>query len=160
MRLSSLFRSYHYPLSCDELNTLLRRCIKSKASKQAKQIHAMLLTSGIYEACLSLHSKLVGVYASSGDLRYAQFLFDKIPKPNVFALNWMISAMAFYGQYEAAIGYFSLIQLLGEVPNKYTFSVVLKACVGLLDLNKGKEVHGMIHKIGLECEISLCNIFD
>ncbi|GAB4835164.1 hypothetical protein Ancab_000073 [Ancistrocladus abbreviatus] len=156
MRLFSLLKPCQ--LSCDELSTLLQRCMKSRTAKQAKQIHAILLTSGITRILASLESKLVGAYASSGDLRYAQLLFNKMPQPNIFAFNWMISAMGFCGHYGEAIGYFSLIQSLGEAPNKYTFSVVLKTCVGLLDLNKGKEVHGVIYKMGFECDISVGNV--
>ncbi|KAL2942000.1 hypothetical protein RDABS01_030350 [Bienertia sinuspersici] len=80
-----------------------------------------------------------------------------MPNPNVFAFNWMISVMAFHGYYQQALGYFSLMQKMGTLSNKYTFSVVLKACVGLLDLNKGKEVHAMINKMGFECDVLVCN---
>ncbi|GLT27396.1 hypothetical protein SLA2020_023960 [Shorea laevis] len=37
--------------------------------------------------------------------------------------------------------------------NKLTFSILLKACVGLMDLNKGKEVHAFVKMMGLESEV-------
>ncbi|CAN4084537.1 unnamed protein product [Withania somnifera] len=89
---------------------------------------------------LSLNSKLIGAYASCGDLGSAELVFQRTTNLNIFAFNWMISALAFHGYPEKSIGYFSLLQQSRTIPNKYTFSVVLKACVGLMDLNKEKEV--------------------
>ena len=106
---------------------------------------------------LSLNSKLVGMYASCGDVRSAKFVFAKIQKPNVFALNWMVFASAFNGNYEEAIGYFSFMQELGITGNKFSFSIVLKACLGLMDANKGKEVHAMVYKMGSENDASVGN---
>lgn len=155
MTISALFRSYK--LSYDELCSLLQRCTKYKTSKLAKQIHGMLITSGINVTKMSLDAKILGVYASCGNVKYAHQLFDKMPSPNVFAFNWMISVMGFHGHYLDALGYFSFMEKMGILSNKYTFSVVLKACVGLLDLNKGREVHAMMNKMGFECEILVCN---
>ncbi|XP_021771991.1 pentatricopeptide repeat-containing protein At5g15300-like [Chenopodium quinoa] len=155
MKLSALFRPYK--LSYDELCSVLQRCTKSKSSNLAKQVHGMLIISGIDMSRMSLDAKILGVYASCGNLRYAHQLFDKMLNPNVFAFNWMISVMAFHGNCEEAIGYFSLMQKMGTLPNKYTLSFVLKACVGLLDLNKGMEVHAVMNKMGFECDVLVCN---
>ncbi|KAM0998809.1 hypothetical protein FF1_005589 [Malus domestica] len=146
-----------FKLSPDDLALLLQKCMKARALRQGKQIHAVLLTSGVDMNLLSLSSKLVGMYAGCGDVGYAHQVFDKIPKPNVFALNWLVLASAFNGQFEDAIGYFYLMQELGIVGNKFTFAVVLKVCVGLMDLNKGKEVHAVVNKLGFEKDVSLEN---
>ncbi|GAV66540.1 PPR domain-containing protein/PPR_1 domain-containing protein/PPR_2 domain-containing protein [Cephalotus follicularis] len=97
------------------------------------------------------------MYASCGDMRYASFLFDKMPNLTVFALNWMILASAFNGNHEEAIGYFSLMRESISFYNKFTFSVVLKACVGLVDVNKGKEVHGIVYQLGLNGDVYVAN---
>lgn len=155
MRLSASFKPLK--VSYDELRLKLQRCTKSKVLNPAKQIHGILITNGIDLTTMSLDAKLLGVYASCSNLRYADQLFDKMLRPNVFALNWMISAMAFHGHYQDALWYFSLIKKMGNLPNKYTFSMVLKACVGLLDLNKGREVHAAINKMGFESDVLVCN---
>ncbi|KAK9736020.1 hypothetical protein RND81_04G245200 [Saponaria officinalis] len=146
-----------YKLSYNELSLILQKCTKSKESNLAKQIHGICIINGIDLSQMSVDSKILGVYASCGNVSYARQVFVKMPSPNVFAFNWMISVMAFHGFYQEAIGYFSLIQKVGTLPNKYTFSVVLKACVGLLDANKGREVHGMVNKMGCESEVLVCN---
>ncbi|KAL2487940.1 Pentatricopeptide repeat-containing protein [Forsythia ovata] len=139
---------------------LLQKCIKAKALKPCKQIHGLMLTTRIDMNSLSLSSRLIGAYASCGDLTSAKFLFWGTGNPNVFAFNWMISSLTFTGFHHEAMCYFSLLQESRKnsvVPNKYTFCVVLKACVGSLDMNKGKEVHGMIYKMGFEMDVSVCN---
>ncbi|KAJ0021484.1 hypothetical protein Pint_31249 [Pistacia integerrima] len=130
--------------------------MKCKALRPGKQVHAHLLTkSGLNTS--DLDSKLVGMYASCGDLRYAHLVFDKIPEPTVFALNWMVSGSAFNGNFREAIGYFNLTRNLIGYCNKFTFSFVLKACVGLLDLRKGKEVHALVNVMGLGSDVLVGN---
>ncbi|KAF4359251.1 hypothetical protein F8388_005360 [Cannabis sativa] len=143
--------------SPDQLALCLNKCLKGKALRQGKQIHGVLLGTGMNMNLLSLNSKLVGMYASCGEMRYAKNVFDKIPKPNVFALNWLVFASAFNGSYKEAIGYFSLMKELGITGNKFSFSIVLKACVGLMELNKGREVHSMVYKMGFENDVSVGN---
>ena len=144
-------------LFSDHLGFLLQRCLKCKALQPGKQVHAMLLASRIDMNILSMSSKLVGMYASCGDLQSARLVLERTQNPNVFAFNWMVSALAFHGYHEEAIGYFSLMQELGIVANKFTFSIVLKQCVGLMDFNKGKEVHCVISRTGFGNVVSVAN---
>ncbi|KAI3449909.1 hypothetical protein Pfo_006574 [Paulownia fortunei] len=139
---------------------ILHGCMKPKALKPCKQIHALMLTKHIDMNALSLSSKLIGAYACCGDLTSSKLLFQETPNPNVFAFNWMILTLTFSGFYEEAIGYFSLLQESRNVnssPNKYTFSVILKGCMGLLDVDLGKQVHSLIYKMGFETDLSVCN---
>jgi pentatricopeptide repeat protein len=135
----------------------LQKSLKEKALRPGKQVHAMLLTTGIDMRVLSLNSTLVGMYASCGDVRSARLVFDQIQNPNVFALNWMILASAFNGYFEDAIGYVCLMRELGNLGNKFTFSFVLKACVGLMDVKKGREVHAVVKKMDFENDVSVAN---
>ncbi|XP_062083932.1 pentatricopeptide repeat-containing protein At5g59600-like [Humulus lupulus] len=143
--------------SPDQFGLCLNKCLKGKALRQGKQIHAALLGTGMNMNVLSLNSKLVAMYASCGDMWSAKYVFDQIPKPNVFALNWMVFASAFNGSYGEAVRYFSLMQELGITGNKFSFSIVLKACIGLMDLNKGREVHAMVYKKAFENDASVGN---
>ncbi|PRQ35244.1 putative tetratricopeptide-like helical domain-containing protein [Rosa chinensis] len=146
-----------FKFSPDHFALCLQNCLKAKTLRQGKQVHAVLLSSGVDMNLLSLSSKLVGMYASCGDVSSARKVFDKIPKPNVFSLNWMVFASAFNGWFEQAIGYFCLMRELGIVANKFSFPVMLKVCVGLMDLNKGKEVHAVVYKMGFEKDVALGN---
>ncbi|XP_060190940.1 pentatricopeptide repeat-containing protein At5g59600-like isoform X1 [Lycium barbarum] len=144
-------------LSVTRFGLLLQKCLKAKLLQPCKQIHALMLTSHTDMNVFSLNSKLVGAYASCGDLGSAELVFQRTTNANVFAFNWMMSALAFLGYNEKSIGYFSLLQQSRTIPNKYTCAIVLKACVGLMDLKKGKEVHSMIYRMGFESELSVAN---
>ncbi|KAL9169049.1 hypothetical protein ABFS82_04G053700 [Erythranthe guttata] len=139
---------------------LLHRCMKPKALKPCKQIHGLMLTQHIDTNVLSLSSKLIGAYACCQDLTSARLLFRQTPSANVFAFNWMILTLTFLGFHEEAIGYFSLFRKSrtnSACPNEYTFPVILRASVGLLNVELGKQVHGLIHKTGFEEDLSVCN---
>ncbi|KAK8487174.1 hypothetical protein V6N13_145096 [Hibiscus sabdariffa] len=136
---------------------LLQKCLRAKALKPGKQLHAWFLVTGTDMEALSLSSKLVGMYAGCGDMKSSGSMFERIKTPNVFAVNWMVLASAFNGYFKEAIGYFSLISESINLCNKFTFSVVLKACVGLMDLNKGKEVHAVVNKLCLETDVNVGN---
>ncbi|KAG8389066.1 hypothetical protein BUALT_Bualt02G0190600 [Buddleja alternifolia] len=119
-----------------------------------------MLTKHIDMNYWSLSSKLIGAYACCGDLTSSKLLFQDTPNPNVFAFNWMILTLTFSGFHEEAMGYFSLFQkskINNSSPNKYTFSIILKCCVGLMDVDLGRQVHGMIAKLGFETDVSVCN---
>lgn len=141
-----------------KFSLLLQECMKSKATESCKKVHALLLTSSINLNSFSLGSKLTGVYASCGDFGYAKSIFQETQNPNIFAFNWMISALTFHGHHQEALSYFTLLQESRNVyPNSYTFSFVLKACLGLMELNKGKEVHGWICKMGYGMDVLVGN---
>ncbi|CAI9277461.1 unnamed protein product [Lactuca saligna] len=148
----------HNPFSPHHFATLLQKCLKSKSLTPCKQIHALILTSGVDMNSLSLHSKLVGVYANCGCFTSAHSMFQITENLNVFAYNWMISALTFNGFFKEAINYFSLLQQSKNlVPNSYTFQFLLKCCVGLSDPNKGKEVHSATYKFGHHANSSVVN---
>lgn len=151
-------RASRFSFSPDHLADCLNKCLRRKALRPGKQVHATLISSGMNTNVLSLSSKLVGMYASSGDMKSAKLVLGEIRKPNAFAFNWMIFASSFNGDFEDAISYFSLMQKMGICQNKFTFSILLKACVGLLDLNKGKEVHCVVTKMGFEGDASVGNV--
>ncbi|KAK6164237.1 hypothetical protein DH2020_001101 [Rehmannia glutinosa] len=141
-------------------SSLLQRCMKPRVLKPSKQIHALMLTKHIDMNVLSLSSKLIGAYACCGDLISSKLLFQETPNPNVFAFNWMIQTLTVSGFHEEAIRYFSLCQESRNnysSPNKFTYSLILKCSVGLLDVNLGKQIHGMIYKMGFQKDLSVCN---
>ncbi|KAL5707901.1 hypothetical protein ACHQM5_018752 [Ranunculus cassubicifolius] len=144
-------------LSPSNFGRLLQRCMKSKALQPGKQIHSQFFVAGIDLETESLNAKLVGMYAGCGDVNSAQKVFEQMPKPTVFAWNWMISALAFQGHCNTAMKYFSWMRSSEVFPNGFTFSFVLKACVGLMDLKKGGEVQSLINKLGFDSDVAVVN---
>ncbi|KAJ6745454.1 PENTATRICOPEPTIDE REPEAT-CONTAINING PROTEIN [Salix koriyanagi] len=44
-----------------------------------------------------------------------------------------------------------------DLPNKFTYPFVLKACAGIGDLNLGKSIHGSVVKFGFGDEVNVQN---
>ncbi|KAL2334978.1 hypothetical protein Fmac_016191 [Flemingia macrophylla] len=145
--------------SPNEFALCLQKCLKARALRPVMQVHATLLTSGINTNILSLSSKLVGVYASCADLKSARLLFQIIEHPNVFAFNWMVLRLAYDGYFNDALLYFRCMREVdgGPMGNNFTFSIVLKACVGLMDVNMGRQVHAMVCEMGFQNDVSVAN---
>ncbi|KAL5096935.1 hypothetical protein RYX36_001262 [Vicia faba] len=141
----------------NDIALCLQKCLKAKALKPGKQLHAMLLTTGTNMNIMSLSSKLIGMYSSSSDLKSAKKLFQKTENPNVFAFNWMVLGMVYNGYFDDALFYFRRMREIGHVGNKFTFGIVLKTCVGLMDVEKGKQVHGMICEMGFGNDVCIGN---
>ncbi|XP_076919943.1 pentatricopeptide repeat-containing protein At5g59600-like [Bidens hawaiensis] len=106
----------------------------------------------------SLHSKLVAVYSACNCFTSAYSMFQITQNLNIFAYNWIIFSLTFNGRFKAAIKFFNLLQTSQTlVPSSYTFSFLLKCCVGMRDLGKGKEVHCMVNKFGLGFDLVTVN---
>ncbi|KZV56676.1 pentatricopeptide repeat-containing protein-like [Dorcoceras hygrometricum] len=149
-----------YNLFCHHFGLMLEQCMKSRTLKPCQQIHALMLTKPVDMNSFSLCSKLIGAYASCGDLDSSRSLFQESPNPNTFAFNWMILTLTFSGFHGEAIGYFSSLTKSRNPDifhNEHTLSAVLKCCVGLLDLNLGRQVQGIICKTGFEMYALVCN---
>ncbi|GAU35466.1 hypothetical protein TSUD_384210 [Trifolium subterraneum] len=65
--------------------------------------------------------------------------------------------MVYNGYFGDALFYFRSMRDIGLIGNKFTFGIVLKTCVGLMDVKKGKQVHGMICEMGLKNDVSIGN---
>ncbi|XP_031489050.1 pentatricopeptide repeat-containing protein At5g59600-like [Nymphaea colorata] len=141
----------------DYLSFQLEECTRSKALRQGKQIHAQILTTRLTTDVGVLASKLVGMYACCGCVQHAELVFERIRSPSVFAWNWMILGCAFHGECRDALGWFSMMQKADVFPNKYTFPSVLKAVIGVMDVEKGKQLHCSIMTRGFECIVSVAN---
>ncbi|CAN6453898.1 unnamed protein product [Victoria cruziana] len=143
---------------CSEhLPLLLKECTRLKALRQGKQIHAQILTTPTATDVEALDSKLVGMYACCGCVQHAGLVFERIKRPSVFAWNWMILGAAFHGECRDALRWFSMMQKADIFPNKYTFPSVLKAVIGVMDVQKGQQLHCIIISRGFEGVVSVTN---
>eukprot|EP01018_Ginkgo_biloba_P033250 Gb_04533 [translate_table: standard] len=135
-------------LNANTYASLLQDC---NNMKKLKQIHAHILIHG-HDQNILLETKLVNSYAMCFSLENACRVFDKICKPNVFLWNAMIRGYAKNGLCEELLTFYYQMQLSGVQPDNYTFPFVLKACIGLASLRKGKEIHCHIITRGLEVD--------
>eukprot|EP01018_Ginkgo_biloba_P019771 Gb_28393 [translate_table: standard] len=140
-------------VDCNTYASLLLACTNVQA---VKQVHGVMVRSGLNQN-ISIATKLVNMYATSGRMEFARHVFDKIYKPNVFLWNVMIRGYAANGSCQEALALYYQMQLTGIEPDKFTFPFVLKACASLKALQMGKEIHDHIVRTGLESDVFVGN---
>ncbi|KAL4396391.1 hypothetical protein HN51_000928 [Arachis hypogaea] len=116
---------------------------------ECKQIHAKLVVT----QCISqthLANNLLSLYSKCGQFSYTHHLFDQMPHKNVVTWTTLISANLRNGYLPKAFDMFNHMREVGESPNEYTLSALLRACAdpGLRDV--GLQLHGLLVRCGLE----------
>ncbi|KAM7497967.1 hypothetical protein LguiA_022381 [Lonicera macranthoides] len=159
---------------------LLKSCINSHSLALAKQLHSLIITSGISSDkfisnhLLNTYSKLgeletavslfgvmprknimscnilIGGCILNGDLDSARQLFDEIPERNVATWNAMVTGLTQFEFNEEGLDLFFRMHLSGFSPDEFTLGSVLRGCAGLKSLNAGRQVHCYVMKSGFE----------
>ncbi|RAL41640.1 unnamed protein product [Cuscuta campestris] len=165
----------------------LQECIRIQSLPLTKQLHSLILTSGCFRErfvtnhLLNAYSKLgrldvarflfdrmhnrnvlsfnilVGGYIQNGDLNNAAKLFDQMSERNLATWNAVINGYTQFEFNEKAWNLFFEMHGLGFSPDAFTLGSVLRACAGLRDLNKGKQVHSYAVRAGLEGDLVVAN---
>ncbi|KAK9285820.1 hypothetical protein L1049_025021 [Liquidambar formosana] len=135
--------------------SLLERCSNME---ELKQIHAQMFKTGLVQDVIPA-SRLLAVCTSpdSGDLAYAEVVFDGIYRPNTFMWNTMIRGYSNSKNPEEALLLYHQM-LWNSVPqNAYTFPFLLKACSSLAALEETQQIHAQIIKNGFGSDIYATN---
>ncbi|XP_021274222.1 pentatricopeptide repeat-containing protein At1g08070, chloroplastic-like [Herrania umbratica] len=120
----------------------------SKTHQDTQQLHAFSLKTGIFSHP-SISSRLLSLYADPdiNNLRYARSVFDQIQLPTLVLWNIIIKCYVENQQSYEAISLFA--QLLHHFPpDEFTFPCVIKGCAKLNAVNEGKQIHGLVLKLG------------
>lgn len=97
------------------------------------------------------------MYAKCARVVESREVFDKLDKVDVVSWNAMMAAYTLNGHDEDAVNIFCQMQRTGMKPDHFTFTIVLGACPNPEALEQGRQVHGLIAKVGLLSEIPLGN---
>ncbi|KAG5586559.1 hypothetical protein H5410_046993 [Solanum commersonii] len=111
-----------------------------------------MVVSGLFSHGNSI-APLISSYAKVGDLKSAHKLFDKSPLRRVDFWNAMIIA---YSKNEfpfEVVNVYNQMVLEGVKPDSSTFTVVLKACTILQDLEKGEEIWDKVVECGYKNDV-------
>lgn len=104
---------------------------------------------------ITWHTMLIG-YMNNMKIDKARELFNKMSPRNVFSWTVMINGYVQCREFRVALMLFQEMVESGNYrPSHYTFSTVLKACAASSLLIMGKQVHSMITKRGMACDIVL-----
>ncbi|XVF05208.1 hypothetical protein REPUB_Repub05bG0152200 [Reevesia pubescens] len=127
---------------------VLRSCGETIELGFGKGVHGQVLKKG--EAFLDgfLENSLVNMYSSCGQLEDAVLIFDGIGKPGLIAWSSMLSAYVKHGLQKEGLNVFLDMIFKGIELDAFVFSMVIKACSNMENLNLGIQVHGLMVKKG------------
>ncbi|CAI0418678.1 unnamed protein product [Linum tenue] len=98
-------------------------------------------------------NSMIGGYGLNGQMEEANSLFEAMPSPNNVSWSALIAGYLDDTQFDKVFELFNQMLLLGEWPNKSTFSSLLCACATTASLEKGKNLHGKAIKLGIQSDV-------
>ncbi|XP_050384227.1 pentatricopeptide repeat-containing protein At2g13600-like [Argentina anserina] len=98
-------------------------------------------------------NSMVGGYCLNGQMEEAKLLFDRIPVPNTVSWNTMVGGYLENKEFDNVFKVFNEMLMCGETPNRSTFSSVLCGCASIASLDKGKNLHGIAIKHGMQYDV-------
>lgn len=125
---------------------MLRLSVRHGDSELAKTAHAAILK---LQEDIYLSNTLISAYLKLHHLNYARRVLETLPSPDVVSYTAIISGFAKSNRENEAIELFLEMRDSGIVPNEYSFVALLTACMRLLDLELGYQVHALVVKLGL-----------
>ncbi|XP_022993859.1 pentatricopeptide repeat-containing protein At3g26540 [Cucurbita maxima] len=181
-----MFREAVMPLSFTFSNALIA-CSSMAALIEGRQIHGIVVKVGLegdevissslidmYVKCGTLENahqvfiqpssrnliswtSMVYGYAMSGEVLKARELFNEMPERNVISWNAMLAGYIHSGQWEEALDFVHLMHNSIKDVDHVTLRLILNVCTGLLDVERGKQVHGFIYRIGFYANLYIGN---
>lgn len=146
-----LYRMRDSGVSIDHFTLSIMIGISTKLAKLEliKQAHTCLIRSG-FESEIVANTGLVDFYSKWGRIDTARYIFDKLPRKNIFLWNALMAGYANHGKGADAVNLFEKMLAAKVAPNHITFLEVLSACAhsGLSELGweiflSMSEVHGI-----------------
>lgn len=131
--------------------TLLTSLDKCKCMLELKQIHALLIASGLSQDD-PFASKILSFAATSdsGDIHYSCRVFLQLSKPTIFNWNTIIRGYSKSKNPIKSISFFIEMLRVGVSPDYLTYPFLAKASARLAELKLGGTVHGRISKTGYD----------
>ncbi|XP_031497232.1 pentatricopeptide repeat-containing protein At3g12770-like [Nymphaea colorata] len=133
--------------------SLLDDCANLRDLTQAQ---SWILKLGLQQSNF-ITTKFVHVCCEFGEIRHACDVFDEMSERNVFLWNAIIRGHSRSDLLEGALGLYCRMQSEGVLPDGFTFPHVLKACSGLGNARKGREIHAQIFRLGFESDVFVQN---
>uniref|UniRef100_A0A2P2Q3W4 Pentatricopeptide repeat-containing protein At5g13270ic-like n=1 Tax=Rhizophora mucronata TaxID=61149 RepID=A0A2P2Q3W4_RHIMU len=133
---------------------LLRPLMNPSFLEIGRQLHSLAIRSGL-GGSVAINSAVSNMYAKCGWLEGAELVFDQMMEKD--AVTWtglMVGFTQAEKQRDVLLLFAKMVSECVEL-DEYVFSIVLKACAALEDLNFGKQIHCHIVKLGLESEVSV-----
>ncbi|XAR66002.1 hypothetical protein NMG60_11012037 [Bertholletia excelsa] len=133
-------------------SAILKLCTSLHSLDLGEMVHAHIIIRGFVPHTF-VSTSLLNMYIKLGNVEDSCKVFNSMTEHNEVSWNAVISGFTSNGDYEKSFNYFLAMKDEGYAPNIYTFVSVLKAIGKLGDVDRGKEVHECISKMGMECNV-------
>lgn len=130
-----------------------------KTQADINQIHARIITTGLLK-CSLLTTKLIFSFTSSHHTPLIQFARSVLNFRNdgdPFTWNLVMKCFSHGEEPIEAVVLFCLMLQKGVFVDKFSLSLVLKACSRMELVNEGMQIHGLLSKFEFGCDLVLQN---
>ncbi|KAM7259783.1 hypothetical protein ACFE04_015524 [Oxalis oulophora] len=138
----------------ESLIALISLCEWKRAKDDGLKVYDSMVMSNF---SVRLGNALLSMFVRFCDLGNAWYVFGRMRERNVFSWNVLVGGYAKAGFLDDALCLYHRMLWAGKKPDIYTFPCVLRACGGLRDLRRGREVHAHVLRFGFESDIDVLN---
>ncbi|KAH7331573.1 hypothetical protein KP509_20G040800 [Ceratopteris richardii] len=136
--------------SCQTFVTLLKCCAKEKDINVGMKVHLEAINMGLNDDTY-VSSALIDLYCKCGALSEAQDILNEIPVRGVVPWTTLMAGYVDHGSCHEALECFDKMQNEDQVvPDEFSFASSLKACGHEGCLERGRDVHLKLTKVGYE----------
>lgn len=116
-----------------------------------KQLHSCVVKMGICDD-IFVACALVNMYSRGGSIEDARFVFDEMPEKSTVAWNSIIAGYGLHGYSEEALSLYYDMQDAGVPMDHFTFSIVVRICARLGNLEHAKQAHAGLVRHGFSLD--------
>lgn len=138
-----------YTYSC-----ILKACATEGAVWQGKLVHDRIVRCG-FESNIVVVNTLIDMYGKCGCVGEACKVFDGLLSRDVVSWGTIIARCVQHGLDHFALKFFEKMQQDGFFPNKAVFVCVLKACITIGTLARGRLIHDQMIRTGLGLDLTI-----
>ncbi|XP_043723186.1 pentatricopeptide repeat-containing protein At2g13600 [Telopea speciosissima] len=134
--------------SSSTFSSVLAICSNAGFHREGYQVHCKVILLG-FDSNLFVGSALVNLYMSSANHCIALKLFDELPERSLATWNLVLRGLCWLGRSDELLELYQRMELDGIKPSCVTSCYLIHACGIGGYLNKGKQLHCYVIKIGL-----------
>ncbi|GFQ04239.1 pentatricopeptide repeat-containing protein at3g49170 chloroplastic [Phtheirospermum japonicum] len=124
---------------------------KLKRLGLVKEVHGVFLRSCCdFLTDLSVNNAILDAYAKCGSLEEVNKIFDNMTQRDIVTWTTLVAGFSQCFKFDEALVVFSRMRDEGFAPNNFTLASVLTSCANLCHLEYGRQIHGLVCKLGFE----------
>ncbi|XP_038998900.1 LOW QUALITY PROTEIN: pentatricopeptide repeat-containing protein At3g05340-like [Hibiscus syriacus] len=135
------------------LTTILSACDRVEFCSVVKMMHGLVFFSGLKE--IRVGNSLITSYFKCGCVSSGRRVFDVMFERNVITWTATISGLVQNEMYDESLELFNQMRSGSVCPNSLTYLSSLTACSGLKALMEGRQIHGLLWKLGIQSELCI-----